>query len=146
MFVCTCFHCQALPSENMVSSKGKPTDPKLREEVKESKSKFACSSSRRLTHPFDCVGAIAEVKNETNKDGGGKGQMAAWKGSKLGSSIRLPGWQVSKHVFSLQRKSRRSTRSRVGSTRMNQAPRTSQRREHLSPRVRMVCSRSSLHL
>jgi hypothetical protein len=39
----------------MVSSKGKPTDPKLREKVKE------------------------EVKNETNKDGGGKGQWSAWK-------------------------------------------------------------------
>ncbi|KAL5381689.1 hypothetical protein PMIN02_010202 [Paraphaeosphaeria minitans] len=39
----------------MPSSKGKPTDPKLREEVKE------------------------EVKNETNKDGGGKGQWSAWK-------------------------------------------------------------------
>jgi hypothetical protein len=40
---------------NRPSSKGKPTDPKLREEVKE------------------------EVKNETNKDGGGKGQWSAWK-------------------------------------------------------------------
>jgi hypothetical protein len=39
----------------MPSSKGKPTDPKLREQVKE------------------------EVKQETNKDGGGKGQMSAWK-------------------------------------------------------------------
>jgi hypothetical protein len=39
----------------MVSSKGKPTDPKLREKVKE------------------------DVKNETNKDGGGKGQWSAWK-------------------------------------------------------------------
>jgi hypothetical protein len=39
----------------MVSSKGKPTDPKLREKVKE------------------------EVKQKPNKDGGGKGQMAAWK-------------------------------------------------------------------
>lgn len=39
----------------MASSKGKPTDPKLREKVKE------------------------EVKQKPNKDGGGKGQMAAWK-------------------------------------------------------------------
>jgi hypothetical protein len=39
----------------MPSSKGKPTDPKLREKVKE------------------------EVKQKPNKDGGGKGQMAAWK-------------------------------------------------------------------
>jgi len=42
-------------TENMPSSKGKPTDPKLREKVKD------------------------EVKNETNKDGGGKGQWSAWK-------------------------------------------------------------------
>lgn len=39
----------------MPSSKGKPTDPKLREKVKE------------------------EVKGETNKDGGGKGEWSAWK-------------------------------------------------------------------
>jgi hypothetical protein len=39
----------------MPSSKGKPTDPKLREKVKE------------------------DIKNETNKDGGGKGQWSAWK-------------------------------------------------------------------
>ena len=39
----------------MPSSKGKPTDPQLREKVKE------------------------EVKQKPNKDGGGKGQMAAWK-------------------------------------------------------------------
>lgn len=43
----------------MVSSKGKPTDPKLREEVKE------------------------KVKNQTNKDGGGKGQWSAWKVSTI---------------------------------------------------------------
>ena len=43
----------------MPSSKGKPTDPKLREKVKE------------------------QVKNETNKDGGGKGQWSAWKVSHL---------------------------------------------------------------
>jgi hypothetical protein len=48
-----------LPIIEMPSSKGKPTDPKLREKVKE------------------------EVKNETNKDGGGKGQWSAWKASLL---------------------------------------------------------------
>jgi hypothetical protein len=42
-------------STNRPSSKGKPTDPKLREKVKE------------------------EIKQETNKDGGGKGQWSAWK-------------------------------------------------------------------
>ena len=54
---------------NMPSSKGKPTDPKLREKVKE------------------------QVKNETNKDGGGKGQWSAWKVSYvLFGTARLPVW------------------------------------------------------
>jgi hypothetical protein len=39
----------------MPSSKGKPTDPKLREKV------------------------VEDVKNEPNKDGTGKGKMSAWK-------------------------------------------------------------------
>ncbi|KAF7449246.1 DUF2183 multi-domain protein [Pyrenophora tritici-repentis] len=52
---------------NMPSSKGKPTDPKLREKVKE------------------------EVKNETNKDGGGKGQWSAWKASKLSKEYEKKG-------------------------------------------------------
>jgi hypothetical protein len=55
----------------MPSSKGKPTDPKLREEVKESKSTW-------LFLPDDPADQI-EVKNETNKDGSGKGQWSAWK-------------------------------------------------------------------
>jgi hypothetical protein len=50
------------------SSKGKPTDPKLREKVKE------------------------EVKNETNKDGGGKGQWSAWK-------VSLQPLMAEKHRF-----------------------------------------------
>ncbi|KAE8853672.1 hypothetical protein HRS9122_00664 [Pyrenophora teres f. teres] len=45
----------------------KPTDPKLREKVKE------------------------EVKNETNKDGGGKGQWSAWKASKLSKEYEKKG-------------------------------------------------------
>ena len=31
---------------------------------------------------FDCICLRVEVKNETNKSGGGQGQMTAWKGSK----------------------------------------------------------------
>ncbi|KAL8753614.1 MAG: hypothetical protein Q9184_005372 [Pyrenodesmia sp. 2 TL-2023] len=42
-------------------------DPKLREEVKE------------------------DVKNETNKDGSGKGQMAAWKGMKIAKEYEKKG-------------------------------------------------------
>lgn len=69
----------------MGSSKGKPTDPKLREEVKESMSVFCLAVAPRpsMKRHFDCVCLRAEVKNETNKDGGGKGQMTAWKGSKI---------------------------------------------------------------
>ncbi|OAL51139.1 hypothetical protein IQ07DRAFT_413446 [Pyrenochaeta sp. DS3sAY3a] len=51
----------------MPSSKGKPTDPKLREKVKE------------------------DVKNETNKDGGGKGQWSAWKAAKLSKEYEKKG-------------------------------------------------------
>ncbi|KAK1913536.1 hypothetical protein P3342_005473 [Pyrenophora teres f. teres] len=54
-------------SDQVPSSKGKPTDPKLREKVKE------------------------EVKNETNKDGGGKGQWSAWKASKLSKEYEKKG-------------------------------------------------------
>ncbi|KAF2712039.1 hypothetical protein K504DRAFT_400446, partial [Pleomassaria siparia CBS 279.74] len=51
----------------MTSSKGKPTDPKLREKVKE------------------------DVKAETNKDGGGKGQWSAWKAAKLSKEYEKKG-------------------------------------------------------
>ncbi|KAF2808902.1 uncharacterized protein BDZ99DRAFT_354409, partial [Mytilinidion resinicola] len=51
----------------MPSSKGKPTDPQLREKVKN------------------------DVKNETNKDGGGKGQWSAWKAAKLSKEYEKKG-------------------------------------------------------
>ncbi|KAK8030187.1 hypothetical protein PG993_011478 [Apiospora rasikravindrae] len=51
----------------MVSSKGKPTDPELREELKE------------------------EIKAEPNKSGGGEGQWAAWKASKLAKEYEKQG-------------------------------------------------------
>lgn len=51
----------------MPSSKGIPTDPELRDELKE------------------------EIKQETNKDGGGKGQWAAWKASKLAKEYEKQG-------------------------------------------------------
>ena len=63
----------------MPSSKGKPTDPKLREEVKESTSR---AHSDYLVYNCTCTDFIvrlAEVKNEANKDGSGKGQWSAWK-------------------------------------------------------------------
>ncbi|KAH9865062.1 hypothetical protein IAQ61_009008 [Plenodomus lingam] len=51
----------------MVSSKGKPTDQKLHDEVKE------------------------EVKQKTNKDGGGKGQWSAWKATELSKEYERRG-------------------------------------------------------
>ncbi|EOD44546.1 hypothetical protein UCRNP2_8741 [Neofusicoccum parvum UCRNP2] len=51
----------------MPSSKGKPTDPKLREQVKK------------------------EVQSETNKDGSGKGQWSAWKSAKLSKEYEKRG-------------------------------------------------------
>ncbi|KAK8116504.1 uncharacterized protein PG998_004785 [Apiospora kogelbergensis] len=51
----------------MVSSKGKPTDPELREELKK------------------------EIKAEPNKSGGGEGQWAAWKGAKLAKEYEKQG-------------------------------------------------------
>ncbi|KAK8189555.1 hypothetical protein BKA81DRAFT_276729, partial [Phyllosticta paracitricarpa] len=51
----------------MPSSKGKPTDPELREKVKK------------------------DVQNEPNKDGGGKGQWSAWKASKLSKEYEKRG-------------------------------------------------------
>ncbi|KAK0615706.1 hypothetical protein B0T17DRAFT_497465 [Bombardia bombarda] len=51
----------------MPSSKGKPTDPELREELKD------------------------EIKQETNKSGDGKGQWSAWKGVKLAKEYEKQG-------------------------------------------------------
>ncbi|KIW08629.1 uncharacterized protein PV09_00585 [Verruconis gallopava] len=51
----------------MPSSKGKPTDPKLREEVKE------------------------EIKQKPNSDGGGKGQWSAWKAAELSKEYERRG-------------------------------------------------------
>ncbi|KAG9241664.1 hypothetical protein BJ878DRAFT_545014 [Calycina marina] len=51
----------------MVSSKGKETDPELKKEVTE------------------------EIKQQTNKDGSGKGQMAAWKAPKIAKEYEARG-------------------------------------------------------
>ena len=88
----------------MGSSKGKPTDPKLREEVKESMSVFCLAVAPRqsMKHQIDCEYPRAEVKNETNKDGGGKGQMTAWKGSKDRVFHTKTAWHCSclnSHIF-----------------------------------------------
>ncbi|KAK0743077.1 hypothetical protein B0T18DRAFT_329647 [Schizothecium vesticola] len=51
----------------MPSSKGKPTDPELREELKE------------------------EIQQEPNKSGDGQGQWSAWKGMKLAKEYEKQG-------------------------------------------------------
>ncbi|KAM7220386.1 hypothetical protein V8F06_004165 [Rhypophila decipiens] len=51
----------------MPSSKGNPTDPELREQLKE------------------------EIKQEPNKSGDGKGQWAAWKAVKLAKEYEAQG-------------------------------------------------------
>ena len=60
----------------MTSAKGKPTDPKLKEKVTE-----GMSFAFRKSVEYNSNIYIAEVKQQTNKDGSGKGQMAAWKAS-----------------------------------------------------------------
>jgi hypothetical protein len=61
----------------MPSSKGTPTDPELREEIKEGSShqRPTIDPLRQIVLNF----LATEVKQETNKDGSGKGQWAAWK-------------------------------------------------------------------
>ncbi|KAH9215031.1 hypothetical protein DL95DRAFT_461576 [Leptodontidium sp. 2 PMI_412] len=51
----------------MTSSKGTPTDPELREKIKE------------------------EIKQEPNKSGGGEGQWSAWKVTKLAKEYEKQG-------------------------------------------------------
>ncbi|KAI5919561.1 hypothetical protein F4810DRAFT_686703 [Camillea tinctor] len=51
----------------MLSSKGKPTDPELREQIKE------------------------DIKQEPNKSGGGQGQWSAWKANKLAKEYEKQG-------------------------------------------------------
>jgi hypothetical protein len=97
----------SLTSTTMPSSKGKPTDPKLREQVKD------------------------EVKQETNKDGGGKGQMSAWKVCAGRGRAALVEHQVTDHTRR-QPKSQRSTRRRAATMRMRQAARTKRKRARRS--------------
>ena len=66
----------------MVSSKGKPTDPKLREEAKEGLFTIVSQCDLACKLRFNANSRNADVKQMPNKDGGGKGQMAAWKVSR----------------------------------------------------------------
>lgn len=78
----------------MPSAKGKPTDPKLKKDITESKelsfpfpprdpkTPLKSPSTLIVFDPF-LTSIKTEVKQETNKDGSGKGKMAAWKVSHL---------------------------------------------------------------
>lgn len=59
----------------MPSSKGKPTDPELREELKEGSHSHSLSPFQATLNPDIKI----EIKQEPNKSGGGEGQWAAWK-------------------------------------------------------------------
>ncbi|KAF7520364.1 hypothetical protein G7054_g12799 [Neopestalotiopsis clavispora] len=73
----------------MGSSKGKPTDPELRESIKEGSSPFPLTAiipnSIRLTR----LGT--DIKQEPNKSGGGEGQWSAWKAAKLAKEYEKQG-------------------------------------------------------
>ncbi|TVY34325.1 hypothetical protein LOCC1_G008279 [Lachnellula occidentalis] len=69
----------------MVSAKGKPTDPKLKEKVTEGTYTYLHSLPQTLTN------SRQEVKNQPNKDGSGKGKMAAWKAAKIGKEYESRG-------------------------------------------------------
>ncbi|WYZ45970.1 hypothetical protein EsH8_IX_000195 [Colletotrichum jinshuiense] len=70
----------------MPSSKGKPTDPELREELKEGRAPPAPAG--RVADTDD---GCAEIKQEPNKSGGGEGQWSAWKATKLAKEYEKQG-------------------------------------------------------
>ncbi|KAL9635854.1 MAG: hypothetical protein Q9164_003204 [Protoblastenia rupestris] len=75
----------------MVSSKGKPTDPKLREEAKEGLFTIVSHCDLACKLRFNANSRDADVKQMPNKDGGGKGQMAAWKAGKISEEYEKRG-------------------------------------------------------
>lgn len=102
-------HCTA---PNMPSSKGNPTDPELREKLKE------------------------EIKQQPNKSGGGEGQWAAWKVCLLTRSICLSLCLETALIRPLRQvSSQKSMRHRVVVMRMTLSPRTNPRRGLLSRRI-----------
>ncbi|KAI0129761.1 hypothetical protein BJ170DRAFT_286507 [Xylariales sp. AK1849] len=68
----------------MPSSKGKPTDPELREELKEGR-------HSSLAAACACTDSPQEIKQQPNKSGGGEGQWAAWKAAKLAKEYEKQG-------------------------------------------------------
>jgi hypothetical protein len=65
----------------MPSAKGKPTNPKLKEKVTEGTYLHLTSTLSFICVPnyMVSIDTYTEVKQQPNKDGSGKGQMAARK-------------------------------------------------------------------
>ena len=59
----------------MPSSKGKPTDPELREQLKEG----SYAHEVQVTHVHNLTSYFKDIKQQPNKSGGGEGQWSAWK-------------------------------------------------------------------
>ncbi|KAI1419230.1 hypothetical protein F5Y12DRAFT_720975 [Xylaria sp. FL1777] len=70
----------------MPSSKGIPTDPELREDLKEDKISI---HTRKAGHGV--LSQVTEIKQEPNKSGGGEGQWSAWKAKKLAKEYEKQG-------------------------------------------------------
>jgi len=77
----------------MPSSKGKPTDPKLRDRVKQ------------------------KVKKETNKDGSGRGQWSAWKAVKMSKEYEKEGGNYENEAGSKNEPQKGVPRAKPGGTR-----------------------------
>ena len=80
----------------MPSSKGNPTDPELREHLKEGE--YPPPGPLTPEYKIRSLGDLdltkkthAEIKQEPNKSGDGKGQWAAWKGVKLAKEYERQG-------------------------------------------------------
>jgi hypothetical protein len=74
----------------MPSSKGKPTDPELREELKEGMAARQLLNGTYVKY-LDIDSRTAEIQQEPNKSGDGKGQWSAWKGMKLAKEYEAHG-------------------------------------------------------
>lgn len=113
-------------SANMPSSKGKPTDPELREQLKEGK--ITVEGGLQVPLLTRCVQKSS--KSQTNlaaaRDSGPRGRYVsetAGNSTPTNNFCRHPSWQ-------------RSTRSRAATMRMRPARRMSRRKESLRRRVR----------
>lgn len=137
------------PSINMPSSKGKPTDPELREQLKEGESPLRGERILETTVNLSLLSFchLLEIKQEPNKSGGGEGQWSAWKvrfrrppgrrrgganqnPTHIGTALEYPGreelWCADR--FPRRPNSPRSTRNREATTRTRLGRKTNPRR------------------